>query len=154
MYPVALSSIEVQLKLLFCTVCSICSGTALVGPGFFISGFIGFCPAYTLPHSHWMHYIFVTFRPVVYRSKHVYFFTGKWIVLMLYLARSLIILLIGCHCYVWWLLLPCLRLLFCNKVMPDVIVAASIKSEGLCIVEFHVQGISIAFGLGPLNESD
>jgi hypothetical protein len=33
-------------------------------------------------------------------------------------------------------------------------VAVSIKSEGLHVVDFHVQAISIIFGLGPLNESD
>jgi hypothetical protein len=32
-------------------------------------------------------------------------------------------------------------------------VAGSIKSEGR-LVDFHFQGISIAFGLSPLNESD
>jgi hypothetical protein len=38
--------------------------------------------------------------------------------------------------------------------MPDVMVAGSIKSEGLCVVDFHVQGISIALSLRPFNESD
>jgi hypothetical protein len=64
------------------------------------------------------------------------------------------ILLICYHCCACWLLLPCLRLLFWNKGVLDVMVAASVKSEGLCMVDFYVQGISIAFVLDPLNESD
>jgi hypothetical protein len=32
--------------------------------------------------------------------------------------------------------------------MPDVMFAVSIKSEGIHVTDFHVQGISIALGVG------
>jgi hypothetical protein len=68
MYPVALSGIEVRLKLILCLVYSKCCVTAAGGPGFYVShGLLisCFCLSYIhfAMHTHVMHHVFVTYRP-------------------------------------------------------------------------------------------
>jgi len=103
-HPVVLSNTEILLKSIQCPVLTVLCycrflrlfKTCLVCSLCLASVDLPVWPMYTLLHSHGIQYMPGTFRPkssLTGLSMYIFFLFGMWTMLMLYLAKSLVILL-------------------------------------------------------------